>query len=58
MMINELLSEKYRVQISLDQAVNHSITKYVEETHVRVKKLSKIFGLNFKYSKPDKVLYR
>ena len=55
MIINDLLVEKYRVQKALDKETNHDISKYVEETHARVKKLSKKYNLNFKYGMPSSV---
>lgn len=56
MIINELLVDKYRVQKTLDQAVNHSLPEYVAETHNRVVKLSKTHGLVFKYGSPGMVI--
>ena len=55
MIINDLLAEKYRVQKALDKETNHNISKYVEETHVRVRRLSKQYGLDFKYGIPGSV---
>ena len=53
MIINELLVDKYRVQKTLDQEVDHSLPGYVAETHNRVQKLSKMLGLSFKYGSPS-----
>ena len=52
MIINELLVDKYRVQKALDQEVGHSLSKYVSETHIRVRGLSQTYGLQFRYGRP------
>jgi len=52
MIINELLVDKYRVQKALDQEVEHSLFRYVAETHKRVGALAKTHGLNFRYGSP------
>lgn len=52
MIINELLFDKYRVQKNLDQETNYSISRYVEETHKRLKKLSAEYKLSFQYGVP------
>ena len=54
MIMNELLADKYRVQKALDHEVGHSLSRYVAETHNRVKKISKAQGLDFKYGQPSK----
>ena len=55
MIINELLVEKYRVQKALDQEVGYSLSRYVNETHNRVIRLSSTLGLNFKYGTPNSI---
>lgn len=52
MIINELLFDKYRVQKALDREVEHSLPRYVAETHRRVGMLSNTHGLNFSYGNP------
>jgi hypothetical protein len=55
MIINDLMAEKYKLQKALDKETNHDISKYVEETHLRVKKLSQQYSLNFTYGVPENV---
>jgi hypothetical protein len=52
MIINELLFEKYKTQKRLDDIANHSLVKYVEDSHSRVKELSAKLGLKLKYGTP------
>jgi len=54
MIINELLVDKYRVLKALDKEVDHSLPRFVDETHKRVSALSKTHGLSFKYGSPGK----
>ncbi len=56
MIINEVLLDKYRVQKELDQVSDHDISKYVKETHARVKNISTTFNLKFKYGVPGIIL--
>lgn len=56
MIINELLIEKSQTQKKLDEIANHSLEKYVENTHSRVQDLSASLGLKLRYGKPLKVL--
>ena len=56
MITNELLIEKSQTQKKLDEIANHSLEKYVENTHLRVQNLSASLGLKLKYGKPLKVL--
>ena len=56
MITNELLIEKSQTQKKLDEIANHSLEKYVENTHSKVQQLSAKLGLKLKYGKPAEVL--
>jgi hypothetical protein len=56
MITNELLIEKSKTQKKLDEIANHSLEKYVENTHLRVQQLSNRLGLKLKYAKPLQTL--
>ncbi len=55
MIINELLEIKYETQKRLDEEAQHSLEKYVENSHVNVQKIATKYKLALKYGKPDDV---
>ncbi len=56
MITNELLIEKSQTQKKLDEIANHSLAKYVENTHLNIQQVSTRLRLKLKYGKPDEVL--
>jgi len=56
MITNDLLIEKSKTQKKLDEIANHSLEKYVKNTHSRVQQLSNRLGLKLKYQKPVQAL--
>jgi len=56
MITNELLTEKSQTQKKLDEIANHSLAKYVENSHSKVQQLSAKLGLKLKYGRPVEAL--
>ncbi len=49
MITNDLLREKYEAHKRLDEAAEHDLERYIENTHKVVLEAEKNHGLKFKY---------